>query len=72
MEQRIKAFESEMMEQLVREGYIKSTDKIETMQWNDNGEIQVNGKKIKDADVAKYKELHDKYFEKENDFRFEH
>jgi hypothetical protein len=36
----------------------------------DDGNISVNGKKIKESDKKTYQSLHDKYFKKGGNFRF--
>jgi bla regulator protein blaR1 len=58
----MKQFEEDLKTQLVKDGYLDKNDKIENIHWDSNGEIEVNGKMIKDTDRAKYNSLHDKYF----------
>jgi len=62
MEKNMKAFEGELHDQLVRDGYLGKDEKIHNMQWNDDGDITINDTKIKSSDVPKYRELHRKYF----------
>jgi hypothetical protein len=64
METEMKKFQEELKELLVTDGYIQKQDKIKSINWDDDGEIEVNGKKIKDADRQKYNDLHKKYFKK--------
>ena len=61
-EEKMKKFELELKEELVRDGYLKSADKIQQMQWDEDGNIEINGEKIKESDSKKYKKLHQKYF----------
>jgi hypothetical protein len=61
-EEKMKKFELELKEELVRDGYLKSDDKIQQMQWDEDGNIEINGEKIKESDSKKYKKLHQKYF----------
>jgi bla regulator protein blaR1 len=65
LEKKMKSFEKDLKEELVRDGYLKSGDHIRSMHWNDDGEIEINGAQIKDSDVQKYRELHEKYFGKD-------
>lgn len=57
----VEIFEGELKEMLIKDGYLKAGDKINNISWSDD-EIEVNGKKIKDADAKKYHEKHDKLF----------
>ena len=54
-------FEQELKEELVKDGYLKDSDKIQNMEWN-NGNLEVNGIKIKEAHLPKYRKLHDEFF----------
>jgi hypothetical protein len=65
-EAHIKQFEEELKTQLVKDGYLDKSDNISNIHWDSDGEIEVNGKTIKDADRAKYNSLHNKYFKKDN------
>jgi hypothetical protein len=62
LERKMKSFEKELTEQLVKDGYLGKGDKINSINWEKDGSIKVNGKKIKDADQQKYNDLHKKYF----------
>jgi beta-lactamase regulating signal transducer with metallopeptidase domain len=62
MESNMKEFESALKKELVKDGYIKSDEKINSIQIDDDGAMQINGKSIKDKDKAKYRNLHKKYF----------
>jgi len=62
LERKMKSFEKELTEQLVKDGYLGKDDKINSINWEKDGSIKVNGKKIKDADQQKYKDLHNRYF----------
>lgn len=64
MEKNMSAFEENLKKQLVSDGYLKRDEKLTNMQWN-NGDIEINGRKIKEEHKAKYNDLHKKYF-KEN------
>jgi bla regulator protein blaR1 len=66
-EEKMRSFEKEMKEELVRDGYVKTSEEIEYMQWDDDGDIKINGKKIKESDLGKYKKLHEKHFGKNAD-----
>jgi len=52
--------------ELVKDGYFKEDEAIKSMNWDSNGEIEINGKKIKDSDKAKYNGIHDKFFKKDS------
>ena len=62
MKENMAAFEKELHEQLVKDGYLKKGAKLETMRWKEDGVFEVNGKRIKDADIEKYNKLRKKYF----------
>ena len=59
----VKAFEKELQQELIKDGYLKAGEKIENIHWNTAGEIEVNGKQIKAEHRKKYNELHDKFFD---------
>jgi bla regulator protein blaR1 len=61
-EEKMKAFDVDLKKELVRDGYLESSESIEIMSWDDDGDIEINGKKIKEADQKKYWELHKKHF----------
>jgi hypothetical protein len=63
-EKSMKAYEKELKEELVKDGYIKKDEDL-NIHWK-NDDLEINGKKIKEKDKQKYKELKKKYF-KEGD-----
>jgi len=62
MEENMKAFEADLQQQLVNDGYLAKDEKIHSMNWTDDGDITINGTKIKSSDVQKYRDLQHKYF----------
>jgi hypothetical protein len=71
MEENMRSFEKATKEQLVRDGYLGKDEKITELNWNDDGNITINGKKIKDADKKSYEAIHQKYFKgKAGNFRY--
>ncbi len=71
MEQKMRAFEKvmsayekELKEELVKDGYIKKDEEV-SIRWQDEV-LEINGKKIKDKDKEKYKALQKKYFKDGN------
>jgi bla regulator protein BlaR1 len=70
MEENMHAFEKALKEQLIKDGYITKEDQIKEINWMDDGNISVNGKKIKESDKKTYQSLHDKYFKKGGNSRF--
>lgn len=71
MEEKAKQFEEEVKEQLVKDGYLKKGEKIENLNWRDNGKIIINGKEVKESDRKKYDAIHNKYFNSKGDFIIE-
>lgn len=61
VEKKMEEFEVKLQEQLVKDGYLKKGEKVESMNWG-NGKLSVNGIKIKSEDVQKYEALTEKYF----------
>jgi bla regulator protein BlaR1 len=61
MEENVGRFEKALHEQLIHDGYLKSDEKINSMHWSNEG-IEINDIKIKESDLPRYQELHDKYF----------
>lgn len=59
-EKSMEQYESELHEQLVKDGYLKKGEKVNSMNWGD-GQLIVNGVKIKDKDISKYEALNKKY-----------
>lgn len=68
-DEKMKQFESELREELIRDGYFEPDEKIESMSWDEDGDIKVNGKTIKDQHKAKYKDLQKKYFQSHGSFQ---
>ena len=62
LERKMKSFEKELTDQLVKDGYLGKEEKVNSINWEKDGAIKVNGKKIKETDQQKYKDLHNKYF----------
>lgn len=54
-------YEAEMQEQLVKDGYLKKGEKLNSLNWED-GKLTVNGTKIKDKDISKYEAIKEKHF----------
>jgi bla regulator protein BlaR1 len=61
LEENLERFQTALQEQLVKDGYLKNDEKINNMQWSDEG-IEINNIKIKESDLPRYQDLHDKYF----------
>ncbi len=57
-----KEMEKEMNSQAVKDGYLKSTDKIDEIKIDDNEIVSINGIKIKDSDKPNYNSIIKKYF----------
>jgi bla regulator protein blaR1 len=70
MNARMSRFETELKKQLNEDGYLAKDETIKRMQWNDDGDIEINGKRIKDSDRKKYNEIHRKYFKSSGNFTF--
>jgi len=56
MEERSWNVEKALREQLVKDGYLGSDEKIKSIEINDES-IKINDKKIKDSDQKKYRDL---------------
>ncbi len=67
MELRSARYQEELKDMLVKDGYISKDEKINTIEYN-NEEVIINGKKIKEKDRDKYRDLKRKYFE--NSFHY--
>lgn len=65
MEKRMKVFEEQLRVELVKDGYLKKEEALETLNWKEDGNLEVNGRKIKDEDKKKYNDLHERYFRKD-------
>ena len=59
-EANFKKYEEALKKALVEDGYLKESETIHNMEWND-GSFKVNGKEIKKEEQNKYRALHDKY-----------
>lgn len=57
-------FEEAIKVELVKDGYLKNDEPIKSMNWDNTGDIIINGKKIKDSDKDRYNSIHDKFFKK--------
>jgi beta-lactamase regulating signal transducer with metallopeptidase domain len=62
LEEKMKAFSAKLKKELVRDGYLKESDEIREMRWDDDGDIEVNDFKIREGDLKKYRELHKEFF----------
>lgn len=70
MEINMQAFENELRDQLLKDGYLKKDEKIKNLHFDQDGNIEINGTKIKEKDKPKYKAIQDKFHtEKKGDFR---
>jgi beta-lactamase regulating signal transducer with metallopeptidase domain/uncharacterized coiled-coil protein SlyX len=61
-EQKMKSFQSELTEMLRKDGYLGNDEAVRNMHWDDNGQIEINGKEIRKEDVERYRALHVKHF----------
>lgn len=59
----MEVFNNKLREQLIRDGYLGKDEKLENIHLSDD-EIEINGKPIRQNDVKKYQEFHEKYFPK--------
>lgn len=62
-EQKMKKFDEELKNELVKDGYIKSSEDIKTLEVSRDGQFKVNRVKISDKDSKKYAEIYEKYFD---------
>ena len=69
-EERMKKFEVELREELVKDGYLGKDEKISNMHWNSDGNIEINGKDIKQEHRLKYQDLHRKHFKQGGSFHY--
>lgn len=60
MNEGIKAFEKDAQQELVKDGYLKEDEKIESMEWTDDS-IKFNNIEIKPEHIEKYRELKEKH-----------
>ena len=63
----VENFFAELKPLLIKDGYIKSADDLDQLKLKD-GEVFVNGEKVKAKDAKKYIKIHDKYFAADDDF----
>ena len=61
----LKEFEEAAQKELVKDGYLKPDEKIESISWSDD-EIEFNGKPIKEQHIDKYRDLKEKYLRRES------
>jgi bla regulator protein blaR1 len=61
-ENNMRVFEGQLQKMLVKDGYLKKDEKITSFKHEESGEMEVNGKKIKAADLDRYNALHRKFF----------
>jgi bla regulator protein blaR1 len=54
-------FNKGLTKMLIEDGYLKKGEELKSINW-DNNNIEINGKKIKEADRKKYQEHHEKYW----------
>jgi len=58
-------YKEALTKMLRKDGYIKAGENLDNLNINDNnGELLINGHKIKEADQVRYRALHDQYFQK--------
>jgi hypothetical protein len=70
-EGRTREFEKEVRKQLIADGYLEKSEKINNLNVRADGSMEVNGKSIKDKDKDKYREIHRKYFERADQFIYQ-
>jgi bla regulator protein blaR1 len=66
MEENIAKFDQALKAELIKDGYIKADETVDSIKWQSDGDIVINGKKIKDKDKARYHAIHDKFFKEPN------
>ena len=67
MELRANEYNEELIKMLKNDGYVSKDDPMNNININsNNGDLVINGHKIKEKDKLKYQALHDKYFERFN------
>ena len=62
--EQLKEFEEAAQKELVKDGYLKEGEKIESISWSDD-EIEFNGVIIKEEHQEKYRELKEKYLSRQ-------
>jgi bla regulator protein blaR1 len=65
LQDEMEALEEALKEELIKDGYIGTNEKVETINWSNDDVLTVNGKKIKESDQAKYVNLQKKFFKDE-------
>lgn len=70
-EEKSKVFEKELKDMLIQDGYLEKNETLNELNFNDDGDVTVNGKKVKEKDRAKYKDLHRKHFKNGSHIRIE-
>ncbi|RLD19569.1 MAG: hypothetical protein DRI71_11605 [Bacteroidetes bacterium] len=63
----IEEFLDELNADLIKDGYIKSSKDLDQLKFKD-GDVFVNGEKVKPKDAKKYIKIRDKYFDDDDDF----
>lgn len=71
VEENMHQFEIELSEQLVKDGYLKKGEKIDSFNWDHSGDLIVNGKKINEKDIKKYEAINEKFFSGKGGLHFE-
>ncbi|MFZ6001338.1 MAG: hypothetical protein ACOYW3_12585, partial [Bacteroidota bacterium] len=67
LERKTEAFEKEFQQELVKDGYLKKGDALKDIRLTDD-DITVNGQKIKEADLPKYRAIRKKHFHKSDQY----
>lgn len=60
-ERNLKEFDREINRELVKDGYLKADEQVETLNWSPDDVLRVNGKKIKPEHKEKYDAIRKKY-----------
>ena len=63
----VEGFFNELKPELIKDGYIKSSEDLDQLKFKD-GDVHINGKKVKARDAKKYHKIRDKYFDDDDDF----
>jgi bla regulator protein blaR1 len=66
MEEKMAKFDEALKAELVKDGYIKADETIDSVKWETSGNVIINGKKIKNSDRPKYNAIHDKFFKEDS------
>jgi bla regulator protein blaR1 len=66
LEEKMKIFEDLIRKELIKDGYLRSSEPLKNLHWSKDGEIRINDKKIRESDRARYQALHDQYFPSKN------